>query len=198
MNRFTPEELKALREVCDEVVPYVPYGTAELYVLSVCAMESDFQRLARNPSGAFGYFQRIDRSRPGGYNVTDGAQQIRDYGAFTLAQIHAFGIEEIPSLGDFYCLNLAPARVTVGVLYAGKGPYKKPLHWGDEKWSDFMAVLQQHPEVVAPKAYEANILFDPMKKGFIALEDLEPKVEAAARRNWDRIELELKALEEIP
>lgn len=201
---FTLPELIALREVCDKLAPYVEYGAAPLYVLSVCARESDLTRLARNPSGAFGYFQRI--SKPA-YKVTDGAQQIRDYGNFTLDQIKRFGVEDIPTVGHFYCLNLAPARVKLGILYASKGPYNKPLHWGDEKWAASTKSIDEHPEVVAPKAYLANQLFDvpwrnaegrKVYKGFIALEDLSPSVEAAAKRNWARIEHELRALEAIP
>lgn len=57
----------------------------------------------------------------------DPAVQIADYTQFCLDQIAAFKIEWFPTLGDFYCLNLAPAKVRSRVVYAGPGPWLDEL-----------------------------------------------------------------------
>ncbi len=198
MILFDQAELEALREAATDLEQYLPYGVAPLWILSVGCMESDLIKTAHNESGAFGRFQRIG-SKKNPYRVTDGAQQIRDYCDFTLNQIRTFVPHgDIPSLGHFYCLNLAPARVAMGILYAGPGPYVYPQNMDWVEWQTHLAVIKSHPEVVAPKAYASNNKFDVSKKGFIALEDLEPKIEKAVARSQASVDQILKDLDALP
>jgi hypothetical protein len=79
------------------------------WVLAVCALESGFDPLARNRSGAFGLFQRMPP-----YSQPDPRSQLRDYFDFCDAQQRSFHFVGFRSREELYCCNLAPARLAFG------------------------------------------------------------------------------------
>ena len=96
------------------------------WVLAVLALESGFNPLARNASGARGLWQRMPRDGVP-YAETDPTRQLADAFAFWRQMLAAFRVGAPTSREAFYCLNLAPARLKDGrynddtVLYAAPG-----------------------------------------------------------------------------
>lgn len=118
MNTFGKAWSRALVDTCGSLS--VPgYPVLPEWVLAVCALESGFDPLARNASGAFGLFQRMPP-----YDEADPIQQLIDYRSFTRQMRDKFAVgKRFESREALYVANLAPARLAHGqtidtVLYS--------------------------------------------------------------------------------
>lgn len=144
-------------------------GVPPEWVLAVLALESGFNPLAKNASGARGLWQRM----PSGgvpYAVTDPTQQLRDAFAFWRAMMLQFHVDGFTSREAFYCLNLAPARLRNSAYTPETVLYAAPT-----------------------AAYEANRNLDPHHTGRITIAMLAPALDAAVARNRARYDAELEA-----
>ncbi len=100
-------------------------GVPVEWPLAVFALESGFNPLARNASGARGLFQKMPANGVE-YAVTDPIQQMRDAFAFWRAMCGSFHVGEITSREALYCLNLAPARLKGGRYDTETALYEAP------------------------------------------------------------------------
>jgi hypothetical protein len=165
------------------------YGVLEEWPLWVWNYESaGLDHLIVNSHGYSGLFQRAPiNGRP--YVELPGKRdpvvQVRDSFAFWISMITEVAkVEWFTSLGAFYCLNLAPAKVNSRVVYAGPGP------WFDEEGNpaDEKLSLECAAEFKArPRAYAAqDEKLDPhiaygedgksRGKGWLAASDFGPVV----------------------
>lgn len=191
----------ALRDAASTLAPYTPGNErdAQRWIYLVGAYESagftfDFR------TNAHGYGGRFQRGPIGGRpylslpGKMDLATQMRDAIAFWMAQVRDFEIPGFESLSDFYCLNLAPARVTAphGVVYAHPGALTRDLDAG-------LAAEVAEAGRRWPRAYAAqDPALDPERKGFILRKDLGPVVEKGTRRLHAWIETQLDLVAALP
>lgn len=163
-ERFDDRALDALRHLNATLAPY---GVAPEWPLLVMNYESaGLDHLCVNSHGFSGLFQMSPKvgtpyvDLPG---KSDPATQIKDAEDFWLSMTKAFKIPKFDSLGHFYCLNLAPAKVTSRVVYAGPGPYLEGDGLEEELAKEYKA---------RPHAYAAqDPALDPGKKGWLRAAD---------------------------
>lgn len=207
MKLFGPAYSRALRDASSDLAPYLPANVwAAEWILLVACYESAAWRYV-DKANAHGYSGQFQRAMVNGVlyidlpGRRDPAVQVRDYAAFTIAQINAtftvagrkFRLGRVNTLAEFYALNLAPARASCGVIYAHpKAPLKPDEHPPEsaEEAEEVAFAARWWPTAWA--AQDAKL--DPERKGWIRKRDLEAPIRAAAAAHRERIEAELAAV----
>lgn len=193
-ERFDDRALEAWRHLNGALATF---GVQEDWPILVWNYESaGLDHLIVNSHGYSGLWQNAPKGpkiyvdQPG---KQDPATQIRDCEAFWLDMVRGFKIATFGSIGAFYCLNLAPAKVKSRVVYAGPGPYM------DEQGNpaDDALVGECAREYKArSKAYAAqDSSLDPLGKGWLASKDFGPVVTLA---RTPRVDAELARLRGQP
>lgn len=142
------------------------------WVLAVLALESGFDPLARNSSGARGLWQRMPiDGKP--YDVADPVKQIEDAFGFWRAMVRGFRAP-LRSREAVYCLNLAPARLRDG-------------QYDDE------TVLYGAPSMAYKQNAKAFGLDPEDPVGRIRMRNLAHGIDAAIARHRARYDAELAA-----
>lgn len=176
----------ALRDYGGELAQHLkPGGVAQRWMLETAAYESGLDHLRENSHGYRGLWQM----RPP-YNVTDPAEQTFRHVMFWLDMIRRFDIGEIPSREAFYAINLAPA-----LLRAGKTAPDTVLYDKRHRPRQYRANINLDP-IISDENGRVRLDQDgaPLRKGWIAISDLGPKLGEAAKIYAPRIERELAAL----
>ncbi len=211
---FGPEFSRALRDVCSDLAPHVQGGDVPRKVLTIFAYESGLDPARVNSMGFSGLWQRAPtRTKDGGRQLyiagtgkLNPATQVRDYGAFTLANIqatfrvrhagaqHEWRVSSPLTTAQLYCINLAPARASQRVVYAHPlAPFPKTrahVEVGAAELAE-VALCQE----LWPTAYAAqHAKLDPERKGWIRMGDLEAPLLEAAHVLRRRIDAEMAAL----
>lgn len=159
-------------------------------VLRTLALESGINPFARNArSRARGMWQCMPRGAVE-YTVTDPVRQINDAFAFWRAFMTQHHIATFKSGNEFYCLNLAPARLIGGlcdestIIYS-TNPEDQPLNAQGDRFS----------RTYWPTAYRDNAApfgLDPKDpRGRLRMRDLSAGLDAAVKRCQARFGAEL-------
>lgn len=185
---------RALYEGSKLLEPYLPYFVQPAFwvLLSLNYESAGMNHLIVNSHGYSGlpqfprYAGTLYIDRPG---KRDPAVQVRDAIRNWLTQIHSFKYESIDSLDEFYCLNLAPARVCHDVIYAHpRAPFKPETPETIDAIREAQAAAKKYGFTTAYEAQDKK--FDPERRGFIAKEMLSVPVMDAYRVNQKRVDRE--------